>query len=174
MCWPVVCPDLSDCKKTVVVAISSTVVRRLRGGIFDCTDCSFCSGSGKLSIHARYCSVMTSAGMTVFRERSQWLFRRPSFPCTSRSGISVSTERKGISLPPTTLGVPRRPVLQFQFRSALSAYESTYPSIFARYENIDRFSWRRFFRVTDLDSYLLDSKQLKCGNVLRFSCAFRL
>ena len=56
----------------------------------------------------------------------------------------------------------------------LSAFQSHYPNIFAPYENIGRFSWRRFFRVADMDSYLLDSKQLKRGNVLRFSCAFRL
>jgi hypothetical protein len=54
----------------------------------------------------------------------------------------------------------------------LSAFQSHYPNIFAPYENIGRFSWRRFFRVTDRDSDLLNSKQLMCGNVLRFSCAF--
>ena len=58
----------------------------------------------------------------------------------------------------TTLAEPRRPDLQFQFLSASSTSESTYPNIFAHYENIDRFSWRRFFRVTDRDLDLLNFK----------------
>jgi hypothetical protein len=40
----------------------------------------------------------------------------------------------------------------------LFASQSHYPNIFAPYENIDRFSWRRFFGVTDRDSDLLDYK----------------
>jgi hypothetical protein len=45
---------------------------------------------------------------------------------------------------------------------------------FSRTLLIDHLSWRRFFKVTDRDSDLLNSKQLMCGNFLRFSCAFRL
>src|SRR5271154_5227708 len=91
----------------------------------------------------------------------------------ARSGTSVSQERRGN-------GLPKRLVCEQKTSSldpvsvCIFASESYNPHIFVPDENIDRFSWRRFFKVTDRDLDLLNSKQLIRGNVLRFSCAFRL
>ena len=61
-------------------------------------------------------------------------------------------------LPQATFEAPRQPDLSIQFRPAFSASESAHPHIFLRYENIGYFSWRRFFKMTDRDSDLLNSK----------------
>jgi hypothetical protein len=48
-------------------------------------------------------------------EHLQWPLRGLSFRCTGRSGISVSTERKGISLPQRLLRSPDDQISSFNF-----------------------------------------------------------